>query len=294
MKLKDIPSVKIYVIRMLYIILGGFIYALGFNLFLIPNNFLSSGVGGIALIISHFTNATPYILIILLNIPIFIFGYKTIDKHFVLASMVGMFSFSFSIYFTAPLAGAIYVPDELMAAIYGGLLNGIGMGIAFKNRASLGGMDVISAIIKRKHSINLGTTLFISNFIIVGFASIIYEPYKGMYSLIGLFICSLVVDKVIAGFEKRLSVIIVSKENESIIKYLHSQKRGATLLKGEGSYLRKEIPVIYTVIQSRQLMKLKDFIHDVDINAFISVTSTTEIMGHWNERHKGRVYRREE
>ncbi|OQY36432.1 MAG: hypothetical protein B6229_10100 [Spirochaetaceae bacterium 4572_7] len=282
--LNDIPSLKVYLLRMINIILGGLIYALGFSLFIIPNNFLGGGIGGIALILNTLFGINTSIAIIIINIPIFILGYKAIDKHFIISSFVGMISFSFSIHITAPLAGALYVPHEILGAIYGGVFTGIGMGLVFKSRASFGGTDVISAMIKKNHSINLGTTLFIFNLIIVSCASIIFEPYKGMYSLIAMFISSGVIDKVIAGFEKRISVMIVSTEHEKIVEYLHSQRRGATLLHAEGSYYREPVPVIYTVIPSTRLAKLKDFIHMVDINAFVSVTNTTEIMGHWNQR----------
>ncbi|MGL1891071.1 MAG: YitT family protein [Spirochaetaceae bacterium] len=277
---------------MISIVIGGLIYALGFNLFLIPNDFLSGGVGGIAQILNHLFGINTSISIIMINIPIFIIGYMHLDKHFIISSLVGMLSFSFFIELTSSLAGIIYVPHEILAAIYGGLFTGLGMGILFKNRASFGGTDIISAAIKRRQSINLGTTLFLFNFIIVSCASIIFVPYKGMYSLIGMFIGSGVIDKVIAGFENRLSVMVISAEHKQITDFLHSQNRGATLLHGEGSYYKEPIPVIYTVIPSRRLAKLKDFIYSVDINAFVSVTNTTEIMGHWNQRHK-RVYQKE-
>lgn len=292
MILKDIPNLKIYLIRMIYIILGGLIYALGFNLFFVPNNFLGGGVGGIAFIVTHFIDINPAIVIVLINIPIFIIGYRYLEKHFIISSLVGMCSFSFFINHTSTLAGTIYIPHEILGAIYGGLFTGVGLGLVFKSRASFGGTDIISAVIKRKRSINLGTTLFFFNLIIVGFSSIIYEPYKGMYSLIGMFISGAVVNKVIAGFENRLSLMIVSTEHQKIVEFLHSQDRGATLLHGEGSYYREPIPVIYTVIPAARLAKIKDYIYSVDMNSFVSVTSTNEIMGHWNQRHK-RVYQKE-
>lgn len=292
MILKDIPSLRLYMLRMVSISVGGLIYALGYNIFLIPNDFLSGGVGGIALILSHLTTLTPGLYILILNIPIFIFGYKALDRHFIISSLVGMLSFSISVDATSFLAGSIYIPHEILGAVYGGLFTGVGTGLVFKSRASFGGTDIISAIIKRKHSVNLGTTLFIMNFFIVSCASIIFEPYKGMYSLIGMFISSGVMNRVITGFEQKISVMIISEEHEKIVEFLHSENRGATLLNGEGSYYKQPIPVIYTVLPSTRLAKIKDFIYSVDLNAFVSVTNTTEIMGHWNQRHRG-VYQKD-
>lgn len=281
MTFKDIPSLKLYIFRMIFIMIGGLIYGLSLNIFIIPNNFLSGGVGGIALILSHLYGFPPSLSVLLINIPIFLIGYRILDKHFILASFIGMLSFSFSMHITEPLMNVLYVPHEILASIYGGIFTGLGIGLLFKSRASFGGTDIISAIMKRKYSINMGTTLFAINVLIVGCASILFEPYKGMYSLISMFVGSAVIDRVIAGVEKRISVMIISRKSEDIITYLHSVNRGATLFHGEGSYTRDKINIIYSVIPSTRLAKLKDNIYAIDNNAFVSITQTSEIMGFW-------------
>jgi uncharacterized membrane-anchored protein YitT (DUF2179 family) len=239
MIIKDVPSIKIYLFRLIVIAFAGFVYALGISLFIIPNQFLSGGIGGISLIIYELTGFSPSISIILLNLPVFIAGYKTIDKHFIFSSLVGMLAFSFSMTLTKGLIGALYVPSEILATIYGGVFTGIGMGLAFKSRGSFGGTDVLSAILKRKKNMNMGSTLFFFNLIIVGLASIIFEPYKGMYSLVGMFIGSAVVDKLIAGFEKRISVFIVSSEHGAIISIYIAKTEGQQFYMGKAPITRR-------------------------------------------------------
>lgn len=282
MRLKDIPSPGIYLYRMIFIVIGGLCYATSLNVFIIPNQFLSGGVSGIALILKYLFHINPSITIIALNIPIFALGFMNLDRHFVIASLIGMLSLSFFVTMTARFQNCLFIPDEILAAIFGGVLNGVGVGLLFKNRASFGGTDIISAIFKRKISVNLGTTIFFINLIIVGCASLIFEPYKGLYSLVAMFIGATIVDKVVGGFEKRFAVFIISKHWKEIVKSInHRLNRGATLLDGEGAYLKVKSKVIYTVIPSIRLAKLKDEIYAIDKDAFVSITPSSEIMGNW-------------
>lgn len=298
MKLKDIPSPGVYLYRMIFIIIGGLFYAISLNVFLIPFKFLSGGVSGIALIFNYLLHINPSITIIGLNIPIFILGFFYLDKHFVIASLIGMLSFSFFVTLTAPLQNSLFIPDEILAAIFGGALGGVGLGLLFKNRASLGGTDIISAIFKRKLSINLGTTIFFINLVIVGCASLIFEPYKGLYSLVSMYIGAVIVDKIVAGFEKRFAVFIISKHWKQIVKSIHYKlNRGATLFDGEGSYLKVKSKIIFTVIPSMRLAKLKDEIYSIDKEAFVSISPSSEIMGHWRntfQNHGGRSYKKDD
>lgn len=298
MKFKDIPSLRVYLIRMIFIVAGGLCSALSINVFILPNRFLSGGISGIALIATYIFKIHPSITIIVLNIPVFILGYIYLDKHFVVASLVGMLSLSFFISVTGRAFNALYIPHEILAAVFGGALNGLGMGLLFKNRASFGGIDILSAIFKRKLSINLGTTIFLINFFIVCCASLIFEPYKGMYSLIAMFISSAVVDRLMEGFEKRFAVFIISTHWLKIADEInHRLYRGATLLEGEGAYLGRKSKVIFTVIPSVRLAKLKDTIYKIDKHAFVSISPSTEIMGSWRKvifKNPERIYKKDE
>jgi len=295
---KDVPDLKLYLKRLIYIIIGGGISAVALNTFIIPHQFLAGGLSGIALIVNYLWGVSPSMVLILLNIPIFFMGFFYIDLHFALASLAGLLSYTFFLEITQGLQGLLFIPDDILAAVFGGAINGIGMGITLRSRASFGGTDIIAAIAKRKWSVNMGTSLFFFNLIIIISSGFFFEMYKGLYSLVGLFIGSAVIDRMMEGFERRFAVFVVSKKWQTISYFItKTLGRGATLMNGEGAYLRQQTKVIYTVIPSRRLAKIKDGIYNIDPKAFMTVTPATEIMGHWNTGFfKGykRIYEKKE
>ncbi len=280
----DLPDMTVFFLRLFPICVGGALSALAVVLFFIPHNFLSGGVSGIALILDYTLKFPVSATLLLMNIPIFILAFIELDLHFVLSSLIGLVAYSFFLHLFRPFAGALYVPDEILAAVFGGALNGLGLGMIFKNRASIGGTDVISTIAKRKFSVNMGTSIFIMNVVVVSLGACFFPVYKAMYSLISMFVTSYLIDQFIQGFEKRFSVMIISEKWEPVARYVTENLiRGATILEGQGAYKRKPVKVIYTVVPSHRLGKLKDFVHHIDPHAFMSVELSTEIMGNWKK-----------
>lgn len=262
------------------ILLGGIISGISFNVFIMPHKMLSGGVSGIALITNYITGINPGLIIFALNIPIFLLGYKYVDKEFILLSLIGMASLSFFIDLFSFLRYKTFVEDIMLSSIYGGVLNGIGMGIVFRNRASLGGTDIIAVIVKKYLSINIGSTSLIINFAIVAISSIIYGIKPAMYTLISMYIASKVLDKVQEGFDIRKQVMIISNNEEEmvkeIIKRLH---RGVTYLEGEGAFTGNKKRVIYCIVTINQLAKLKQIVRETDPYAFMTVSDTAEVLG---------------
>ncbi|MDC7225023.1 MAG: YitT family protein [Spirochaetales bacterium] len=294
--LPDIISNKVYYRRMVLRILGGFISAAAICLFYYPNKFLSGGLSGIALILDYVFQFPVPLTLIILNIPIFLLAFFILDWHFVIASLISMSSYIFFLHLLEPLAGSLYIPDEILGAIFGGALNGVGMGLVLKNRSSFGGTDILSAIAKRKWAVNLGTSLFFFNLIVVATGVFFFQPYKGMYSLIGMFISSTVIDRIVKGFEKRYSLFIISREYEQVYQQILDLELGATLLDGEGAYEHGKRKVILSVIPSHRLSKLKDMIYIIDPEAFVTVSPSSEIMGYWYPGvfKRKRVYHKED
>ena len=160
-----------YVPILIMIVLGAMMGGIAFNAFLIPHKLLSGGVSGVALILNYIFELNPGVLIFIFNIPIFLAGYKFMDKEFILLSLVGMTVFSVSIDLFSFLKNVVYIEDTLLSCLYGGVLNGIGMGLVFRNRASQGGIDIVAVIVKKYFSMNLGRTSLIINFVIIAIAS---------------------------------------------------------------------------------------------------------------------------
>ncbi|HHY77098.1 MAG TPA: YitT family protein [Clostridiales bacterium] len=269
-----------YPVTVIVILLGGLICGISFNAFIMPHKLLSGGISGIALITNYLVGINPGMLIFLLNIPIFILGYKFVDKEFIILSLIGMSSFSVFIDVFSFLRELYLVDDIMLSCIYGGILNGIGMGIVFRNRASQGGIDIIAVIVKKYFSINLGSTSLIINLIIIAIASFIYGLKPALYTLICIYVASQVVDRVQQGFDIRKQVIIISDKEEEVVKeILKRLHRGVTYLEGEGAFTGNRKRVIYCIVALNQLAKLKQIVREIDPNAFMAVSDTAEVLG---------------
>lgn len=268
--------------RVAFCIAGSFIYAVAVNELIIPHHLLSGGVGGAAIIFQYTTGISAGALILIMNIPIFILGIREIDRDFIIFSFIGMASLSLFLIILkdVQLFTFLRVDDTMLASVFGGVLNGIGSGIIFRNRGSLGGTDIVAVIVKKKKSINIGTVLFLINVVIICIASIMYGIKPAMFTLISMFIASNVMDRVQEGFDRRKSVFIISDKVDEmadvILKNLH---RGVTFLYGKGAYTKDEKRIIYCIVTTKQLAALKHIVASTDPKAFLTVSDTAEVMG---------------
>lgn len=268
--------------RVAAIILGSMLSAVAINELLIPHRLLSGGVGGIALIIQYVTGISAGALILIMNIPIFIVGVKEIDKDFIIHSFIGTVSLSILMIVLKDIGvlRSIRVDDIMLSSIFGGVINGIGAGIVFKNRGSMGGADIIAVIIKKYRSVNIGSVMFGINVVIIFIASIMYGVKPAMYTLISMYISSSIIDKVQEGFDRKKSVFIVSeKEDEVARAIMDGLNRGVTYFYGEGAYTKSSRRIIYCIITTKQLAKLKHIVESIDPKAFLSVGDTAEVLG---------------
>ncbi|MTI68509.1 MAG: YitT family protein [Firmicutes bacterium] len=262
------------------IVLSVFLCSVAFNGFFIPNNLLSGGAGGLAIMIHYLTDLPTGLLVFLINIPIFIVGLRVIDKKFVIYSFVAMVSMSFLLSATEDVYKYIQINDLLLESMLGGVLNGVGMGLLFRNKSSQGGFDIIAAVVKKKFNINVGTALLGVNIVIIGFSSILFGVRLALYTMLGLYISYQLVDKVQTGLDTKKTVIIISEKPQELANVIINKlKRGATFLNGEGAYSNNNKKIIYCTIMSTQVGKLKDIVEEVDSNAFITINDTEEVKG---------------
>lgn len=266
--------------KLVAIFLGNFICAFAFNGLLIPNQLLSGGVTGIAIMLHYVIDLPVGLIIFLLNLPIFIVGAKLIDKKFVFYSFFSMVTLSTLMELTKGVNQYIEINDILIETIIGGVLLGIGMGMMFRNKVTQGGTDIIAAILKKKLNIELGTVLMGTNLVIIGFSSVLFGIRPAMYTLIALFISYQIVDKVQQGLDTKKTVFIISSQPQeladAIIVKLH---RGATFLNGEGAFNKDNKKIIYCTVTSTQVGKLKEIIDEMDPEAFITINDVKEVKG---------------
>lgn len=266
--------------KLVAILAGNFICAFAFNGLLIPNQLLSGGVTGIAIMLHYMANLPVGLIIFLLNLPIFLIGAKIIDKKFVFYSFISMIALSTFMEITKGANQIIAINDILIETIIGGVLLGIGMGLMFRNRVSQGGMDIIAAIMKKKLNIELGTVLMGTNLVIIGFSSVLFGIRPAVYTLIALFISYQIVDKVQQGLDTKKTVFIVTSRPEELAVAIHAKlHRGATFLNGEGAFNKDNKKIIYCTVTSTQVGKLKELIDEMDPKAFITINDVKEVKG---------------
>jgi uncharacterized membrane-anchored protein YitT (DUF2179 family) len=205
---------------------------------------------------------------------------KELDKEFTILTIVGTVCQSTFLIITRDISKVYYTNDIILSCIYGGVLNGIALGTIFSNHGSLGGTDIISMILRRRFSFELGKASFGINLLIVSIGSIFFGIERGLYTLISMYISSAVMDKVINGFDRKKMLFIITDKETEIIEYIKSElKRSSTLLYGLGTYTKSPKRIIYCVVSLSQLPKVKSIVESSDPFAFMSIIDTSEIQG---------------
>lgn len=262
------------------ILLGTFIISIGMNIFLTPYKFLSGGVGGAAMILQYVTGIASGYYIFLLNIPIFIMGMKHISKDFCIYSLVGMMGLSITSILTKGLGEIYVVSNPIISCIYGGVLLGLGSGIIFQYRGSIGGTDILAVILRIKTGGDIGSYLFFMNIIVVMIGASVNGIDIALYTLVSMYITTEVINRVLNGIERKKLLFVVTQEERAVAdSILREMGRGVTFLNGQGAYTGEERNVIYCIVTLRQLPKVKQLIEDIDPRAFISILDTAEVHG---------------
>ena len=262
------------------ITLGCLIASSSINLFLVPSHLLTGGVTGIAIIFYYLAGLPIGMQTLLYNIPLLLAAWKLMGKRYTIDIVVGTVIFALCLDATRFMNGYVPVDDVMLAAIFGGVFNGIGYGIVFRMDGSTGGFDVIGAIVKKYYSLHMGGVIFGFNCLIMLVAAFLFGVVPAMFTLISMFINGTVTDKVIAGFNSRKAVLIVSEKAEEIAEEIIVELgRGVTFLHGQGAFTHQERDVIFVAVKLTQVAKVKRIANEVDGNAFMIIMSANEVMG---------------
>lgn len=273
-KLRSLGSV-------LQILIGSALFGVGFNLFMLPHDMNAGGLSGLSMILVHLLDfATVGTVTILLNIPLFALGGWTLGKSFFFRSLIGMLATSVFI----DLFSVLPVPatDPLVAALYGGVLCGLGLGTVFVTGATTGGSDIIVRLLKRKcPNVAIGTINTCFDLTVVALTGIAFgDISKALYCGIAVFVMGQVIDAVVYRFDYSKVALIITAHHEEVARKINEQlDRGATFLEGEGAYSRKATKVILTAVKRQQLAELKALVVSVDPDAFIIVQEAHQVLG---------------
>lgn len=268
--------------RFLKINLGVIISALGLYFFLMPSNLATGGATGLAIVLSHLLPISMGILLGIINLTLFIIAFIVLGRDFGGYTLYASLALSFIIAVLEKLVPMNQpVTDDLFInLIFGVFIIGVGMGIVFNQNASTGGTDIIAKIINKYTHIDIGKSLLMSDFLISLFAGLVFGPRLGMYALLGTVINSLIIDKMISGFNVKINMIIISDEFESINKYILEEIiRGTTIYHATGGFSKEEKDVINTIVSRREYIKIRDFVRLVDKKAFVSISYVSEVEG---------------
>ena len=271
------------------IIFGNALYSLAVALFLEPAGINCGGVSGIAMLVIYAAQPkflTVGILSAIINLPLFFFGYRKIGKLFFFGSLLGMVvtSVCFDLFLLLPVPQT----EPIMAAIFGGVTIGAGLGIVFLAGASTGGVDIVARLLKLKfRNFPIGKILLCMDLCTAVATGIVYKQINNtLYSVVTLVISSTILDKVVYGMDYSKVALIISDRYEEIARAIDTQlDRGVTLLRGQGYYTRNDKFVILSAVKRKQLAQLKDLVMAIDPSAFIILQDAHQVLGDGFKRY---------
>lgn len=280
-KINKGKSVAGFIIRYLIITFAALVYAVGIALFLDPNNMAPGGVAGIAVVLNRVIPVSTGMLILLLNIPIILLGLWKFGWRFILSTIYTIVVSSVAIDVIGTHFKCI-TNDHILAALIGGSLIGAGIGIVFRQDSTTGGIDVIVKMLRQRFpQMKSGEMFLIMDALILIASAFVFKDIEiALYAAVAIFVSTLVMDKVLYGSDGAKLVYIVSDRRKiistRILKELHI---GVTLVEGMGAYKMEHTEIIMCVMRKQMLPKVRNIVREVDENAFVIVSSATEVFG---------------
>jgi uncharacterized membrane-anchored protein YitT (DUF2179 family) len=269
-------------VSFVHIFVGSVIMSLSYSLFMIPHHFVPGGVSGVAIIINYFTHLPVGVMMMIFNIPVFIFGIRTMGKTYGIKSLVGMILSSLMIdFFYEVLRIRDATENPVLASIYGGIMLGVGLGIIFRGRASTGGTDIVGQVLNKYTGVSVGVGIMLVDFVIISASGLAYHNLEApLYGYIVLFLSTRVIDMILEGWNYSKLVIITSTRVAEIEQFiLNTLERSGTALKSRSLYMNREGEMIITVIHRKQLAELREYIKEIDPGAFVIINDTYAVLG---------------
>ena len=280
--MKKVINHKIKVKELIEFIIGCFLVALAFNLFMSPNNLVAGGISGFSLVLKYFFGLNPSIIISISNIFLIILSFLLLGKDKTKMSILGSIVFPIFVSLTEHLSTYISFKESemILIAIFGGVLQGLGAGLIFRAGYSTGGTDILNMIVSKIFKISLGNSMFFTDGTIILIGAFVFGFNHLMYSLIILYLISTLTDKVVLGIsDSKAFYIITSKEKEVKDFVINELKHGITELSAKGGYNSENQTVLMSVIPTREYYKLKEGIHNIDEKAFFVAMDSYEVKG---------------
>ncbi len=276
--MKKIGATALWLLK---IVMGSCMFALGFDLFLEPHSINAGGISGLAQIFVQFAGiGSVGVITMLINLPLFALGGVKIGKKFFFGSLVGMLASSLALDWMRNIP--VPETEPLLAALYGGVLCGLGLGIVFMTGASTGGSDIVVRLLKRKwQHVPIGTISMMFDAVVAVLTGVAFRDIRSaLYSGVAIVVTGQIIDAVVYRFDYSKVAMIISSHHDQIAREIALQlDRGATYLNGEGSYTHKETKVVLTAVKKQQVAELKRLVVEIDPDAFIIVQEAHQVLG---------------
>ena len=280
--MKKVIKQKIRIKELIEFIIGCFLVALAFNLFMSPNNLVAGGVSGFSLILKHFFGLNPSTIISVANVFLIILSLLVLGKEKTKSTILGSILFPIFVSLTEHLSTYISFKESemILIAVFGGVLQGLGAGLIFRAGYSTGGTDILNMIVSKIFKISLGNSMFFTDGTIIIIGAFVFGFNHLMYSFIILYLISTLTDKVVLGIsDSKAFYIITSKEKEVKDFVINELKHGVTEFNAKGGYNSENQTVLMSVVPTREYYKLKEGIHNIDKNAFFVAMDSYEVKG---------------
>lgn len=271
-----------YLFELIILALGCFIISVGLNMFLEPYMIASGGLTGLAIVLKNIFNTPLWLINLVFNIPLFIFGVKILGKKDAIKTLIGILLLTLFLKVTEPLTSAFQTNDILLSSIAGGIVVGISLGMLFRIDASTGGTELACLILNKFFPfISISVFMFIIDGLVIILAGLVSKNIQiALYAIISLYISVKICDTIVEGFDFSKSFIIITDNpdeiSDSIMKNL---ERGVTFLEGRGGYSKQKKDVLLVVVSRREEVILRKLVNEIDPLAFVIINNAYEVLG---------------
>lgn len=265
---------------LLYILLGALIFAVGVNYFTIPNHLSEGGILGITIITHYLFEWSPGVVNFVLNVALLAVGYKYFEKRTFIYTLVSIAASSVFLFLTEDFGHQV-TEDTFLAAIFAGLLVGVGLGLIFRTGGTSGGSTILARLTNQLLGWSMGKGMLVFDILVVAGSIFIIGLEKAMYTLLIVFIGAKAIDFIVEGLDEKVAVMIISNAPEQVLASITSRmSRGLTVLDGRGGYTGQNREVLYIVINKQEIVQLKSIINEIDDGAYVTVHNVHEMIGH--------------
>lgn len=269
-----------YLKRYITLLIGLFLYAFAYNLFLKPNSIVAGDVDGIANIFKEMIN--PNLLITILCIILLILSFPLLGVKTTIGSIIGTLVFPIFVTLTSDISSYIIIDsdDLLLVAVVAGVIRGVGYGLTFKMGFTTGGTDILNQIVAKYMHTSIGNAMLIVDGSIVLVGGFVFGWTNMLYAIIVLYILSIITDKIMLGISKSKAFYIITSEEDKVKDYIMNKLgHGVTIFPVKGGYTKEKQKMLMCVIPTREYYKLKEGISEIDNESFFVITDAYEVKG---------------